>query len=637
MRVRRNDIYPHSIKQRQIKKAALKRRFRTEFQELLKSEHYATSNTNFYRTYVRVPDHIDEIVSFRESFSDEILTVTGARGIGKSAAIRYVYNLESSVKIESNRLIIPFYIDNYVKKENFEAKFVNTLSESCDKILKKYNIDLSIADFVSFISENKESILGEPHLYGEIMGIDISPDITATDIKSQSKLVYYIMLLKYLVIEAEISMVTFIADDFESADSAFEFQRDVVLLFLSTRNCLMNTYPYSKNFCVKLMFGNRPATFRMLRGDNGANGYSAAAEHQLSRPAPISEIVKNRIEDVYETINSGRRGGLPVEFYSKGSREKWESSYYILSKIIDQIQDRYGNFLVGLSNFDLRMAFYNILVILDNSNWYEANISDNLEGAFKIEENVYHINDVNIMNCLALESNVYYNSVNSKLPNIFINYDPEESDLISAYLVKMFVTEGANVTYSMFEKATIVEKLSLIFGKVKVDRYIDRILEYFLEPNREILRKEKIDSKIYFISQPAMFYIYNACEKSSAVIQLICEDMYLTKLYKRNDEIVPVALENQENQLIHALEFIKFVADREISILKNAIEFGEKSTIRDILDIFGSVPVCRHLLGGVMNSIRRRFAHDHYPSRIADTLQSVSMKVGECEKLIGGK
>ncbi len=285
MRARRIDIYPHSIKQRQIKKAALKRRFRTEFQELLKSEHYAASNTNFYRTYVKVPDHIDEIVSFRESFADEILTVTGARGIGKSAAIRYVYSLESSVKIEAGRLTIPFYIDNYVKKEKFESKFVNTLSEACEKILTEYNMSISIADFVDFVSENKESILGEPHLYSEIMGIDIAADITATDIKAQSKLVYYIMLLKHLIIDAKINMVTFIADDFESADSSFEFQRDVVLLFLSTRNCLMNTYPYSKNFCVKLMFGNRPATFRMLRGDDGANGYSAAAEHQLSRPS----------------------------------------------------------------------------------------------------------------------------------------------------------------------------------------------------------------------------------------------------------------------------------------------------------------------------------------------------------------
>ncbi len=283
------------------------------------------------------------------------------------------------------------------------------------------------------------------------------------------------------------------------------------------------------------------------------------------------------------------------------------------------------------------MTFYKILVILDNSSWYEANISDNLEGAFKIEDNMYHINDVNIMNCLALEANYYYNSVNSKLPNIFINYEPEDSDLISAYLVKMFVTEGANVTYAMFEKSTIVEKMSVVFGRVKVERYIDRILEYFLDPNREILRRELIGGEKYYISQPAMFYIYNACEKSSAVVQLLCEDMYISEVIKRREEIVAVSQENQEKQLIHALDFIEFIADREIKILRNAIHYGEKATIRDILDIFGMVPVCRHLLGGVMTSIRRRFAHDSYPQRIADTLQSVSMKVGECENLIGGR
>ena len=633
MRKRRSEFIKAHDKYRRPPSSSLKRIFRTEFSELLKSEHSATGNTNFYRTYVDLPEHTDEIKSFRDSFSDEILTVTGAKGIGKSSAIRYTYGLSSNPKFENNHLIIPFYIDNYLYKIDFEKKFTNAIRSACDLISENNNINFNPQSFYDFIIGNRQSLLSHEYFMNKIDIAYIDKIESLGDLKNKSDIIYYIMYIKYLMVTEGCSSITLIADDFESASSSFDFQVEIVSIFLAVRNCLLNTTPHDKLYSVKLLFGNRPSTFRMLQRNPTINGYSSAGEHQILKPAPVADIVRRRMDDVTTTIQNKGSGPLPAEFYAPTSKEKWEESYIVLNKIIETISKRYGNFLIGLQNYDIRRTFISILNILDNSYWYESNVSDNLEGAFRVSQNLYHINDINILYSLVMKSGYIYESVNPWLPNILLNYEGVESDFIATYIAKIYYTENRK-NFSSFKEGEIKNRLSLIYSPTIIERYFDRIVAYLEDRERPLLRRDMINKESIITSQPSLLYLLNALRKSSALVQMYAEDTYVEYSGTHYNNIEsPISLLNQEEQLFQCIDFSEKIFLRELQIIETASKMKKSSFSREYKENFGSESISKICLTGIELSLKRRYSGHAYPvdirkkyencNRITNAIQNI--------------
>lgn len=606
MRQRLRDVIPLGDRARRVPKSDLKRTFRTELINLLKTEHYASSNTNFYRTYVEDPDIGPELDDLYISGDDEIITITGPRGIGKSSILRFKFGLDANARIRDRKLIVPFYVDNYVYKNEFESKLANSLAESAKLISEEFGIKYDAKSVVEFIIKNKASILGTDLLADKNIGAINRGDILLKDLSIDSPVIYYLMLLKFLVVNSPVKDVIFIADDLESA--TYDFQLSVVMRLLAVRNCLMHTSPFEKNFSAKLVFATRPATHHHFLSDRQANGYSIAREFRIKFPPKVSDVIEKRFNDALYIIESGIRGPLADEFYQKSNKARWEYAYGVVKRIIEQITNRYSYFLSGIANYDVRWTMEIIFDAVSNAYWFEHRFQEEIAGAFKIENNIYHLNDINVIQSIGLKDNFIYDSTTSRIPNVLINYQDPSADLMSFYLMKIFSADYVD-DYVQITRNDIKKRLSTIYYDVIVDRYLDRILNYFSDKKRSVIRREIISGVELFISQPSIYYIEKAILESNAFLILYRDDLYLPNDVLRPEiRHVATSLELIERQFLVCLELATYFSLEEKKIISSRIKTSSEAEF--FISNFGKRTASNYLYTGLGNSIRRRFGSD---------------------------
>lgn len=501
--------------------------------------------------YVRNPidSRIDDFIS---SKIDKILVVTGPRGGGKSASVQFKFGTGAKPKfLNSNSIVIPFYFDSLsgVEDTYFISHVHGQINAACTELKKICRY--SPVDLYKFIQDTKSSVIESLPISPEVFGISDHVSML-NKIDEVSPLAYAICSLKFLANHSGINDIYLIADDMESVRGSALI--DVCKSLLTSQRCMKHDAGFTRNYKVKLLISMRPATFEMIEDNDLLNGFDLGIPIQLF-PVDIREIFERKFH-----FQVGQSEEVEI-------RKKWSDARSILVRVVSTVHDRHGDLFLGLSNYNIRMAFNFLRELIRNSYWFERIENNELvRGSANLQENRYITTDAAVVRGLSLTKYSLYNS-NDKHPitNIFYNSPIQTSDYMSLLLIQYLYAYRNSEKYTVFnfnKFSKFIEKLIHVpSDSIIISNYIDYLIKH------NAIRRSKMDASV-LITQPKIWYIWSMLSKTSVFVECFSDDVYMIHPSVAANWIdVKASADLGENVFFSAFDFVNHVLDAELRLV----------------------------------------------------------------------
>ncbi len=276
------------------------------------------------------------------------------------------------------------------------------------------------------------------------------------------------MYLKYLLSESGIMFRNFILiyDDLESlnGDSQHILIRDLLTLY----ECLKNRKTSSHKTLLKFMFCLRTTTYSNLATRPDYDTHRVKRPFSLKKYPPLGELFEKRFNLCVENFNL---------LQEAGNKETWKVAKDILMLLSQRLDSCSKDLLIRLNNYNVSDALEDFTKILTNRKWTQKN--KNLSQSFKIKEEEYYINNVNIFRVLFMgENDVYVNDTLYSYPSIFLEGQNRQQDFWCLYVL-MFYSKR----YKKFLRTNSYDHLA-----VDEDEIMDALYAIFI--NSEIRTDE---------------------------------------------------------------------------------------------------------------------------------------------------
>lgn len=421
------------------------------------------------KVYISVDKELeDEIVMFFDEKVDGICPLIGAKGIGKTHMIMNVLKkYYNDTNIKSNKVFIEevgndeYDIVLCCAHEKYNKSILSELTKLLyyrvqtisHNIHKQFNIpDIEYSDLEHYIDELKGEVLfylGEPKDYA-----------------------VQTMHLKYLLSESGINFRNFVLiyDDLESLNG--EAQHTLIGDLLALYECLRNKKSNSHKTLLKYMFCLRTTTYSNLSSRSDYDTHRVKRPLLLRKYPSLSELFERRFDLCVRNFNL---------LQEAGNKDSWVKAKEILMDLSQRLDNCSKDLLVKLNNYNISDALEDFARILSNRKWTQKN--KNVSESFKIREEEYYINNVNIFRVLFMgESDVYINNTMFCYPTIFIEGQNRRQDFWCLYLLLFF-----SKRYNKYLRTSSYNHLS-----VNEEEAIDVICSVFSEVSNESIIKKSL-------------------------------------------------------------------------------------------------------------------------------------------------
>lgn len=620
------------------KKNQINRKFNDIFSILFDPNYYeGTEFGKFYKeindkgkskVYVEDPleKSLDEIMQEK---GDIIKYLVGFTGIGKTTLLRNYFGIFSrDVKIKDESLIIyiSFYYANLSSdkpQKSVEDEIIKYYSRAI-QLLCKNNLQINFAEysfwegFYNFIEHNKPTILAARDLVPDISIIaERREDNKKGDKKEniieklqnackENRIDYYASLLKYILKDnSQIKNIIFIYDDIESKEGIFH--RPLVEVARHIHSC----FSTNRDINVKTIVSLRAYTYR----SNIDRQLEARRESVKNNTILKREAVNPH--DIFE-----KRFNYIKEYIIKDADKKAEEQLFLVE---NEIERKFGKFVLPLVNMNLCHAMQMYYSILTNVRWISVNEQE-IDGKFKVNALYYRLTAETIFKAVACGEKEWYSAENNKFfPNILHN-DKKDTDLLGLYVIRYMLHKNADDLYG--------------------ERYIDgdviinEITNVFVSSRDLIGKKEIWQSKLFYIVQyfhnegvllRSIYDIENLAEeqierkyegryklylspRGKCLYWLLPQNALLLELYR--DDIVTDLVNNdkltsrltEKETLVYLLQYVKVLFEHEKGYIRNA---GE--SLNQYQEYFGEEFITAMVLEGIIKNIK-----SYYPDRDAE-------------------
>lgn len=626
MRVRLSDTLQDRA--RPSHTGTLDAQFGDYFAVLLDPEHSGEDQEKINENYIKNPPIDNQIKRFIDRRKNVMTAITGPKGIGKSTTIRQFFGVlqqPSFSSFDEKTIIIPFYIDSYnIKQINENLKLAaksiitSQIRNSSRLIHEKFSLNLDDKSFANFINTHKSQLLEDIN-----QPLDASLEERVLFFRENKPYAYVAELLKYALIRSPVNRVILIVDDLES--SSYEEHKEIILGLMRLRECLKSTGKQPRNYKVEFIFSVRPATLKHLNDDIQIDGFNIRNPISFRTPVDFAAILNRRFSNIITRVHSGKKfinNEVPDEIETI---EKWESSFSVLSRVINAISENQSDLIASLCNYDFRMAQNELVSCLENSRWFEVQSHD--EGAFEILDQNYRTTDAGIIKSLALkELNSFLPSKDGIVSNIFYNYRDEKLDLCIIMILRFFMQNYKNYGIGKsISKSEIRDALFTCYDEYTVVQSIDDILSHMSWAG--LLRDEKvfnnstkkIETKYILMNRGPK--LIESLKQTSVFLEIFRDNTFLDMKNIRNfSKSNPTALYSPMDRHLAIADFIDQIITWEWRLKDRSRDLG---TLEEYDDRFSKYVISHSCIIGFEKSMKRFFFNrETKRTRIPNSLSS---------------
>lgn len=571
---------------------------------------------------------------------DSITVLIGYQGIGKSTDIRHSYQImNDAIKLdkEHSTVIFPSFFRGVVSgisTKDVSAVFSDIRNDLAKKICA---VCEALEDEIPDLISNFTSEVGKEKFFELFKQTNPKALANYNSLERESKeqkvanaykndyFIYIATKLKYYLScpLCNYHKILIILDDIESLPD-IGYQKQMVSQYMRLYACLRNLpiMDESEKVYIKVLLSVRPLTYRLLKNEkiqiNARNIYKLE-----------SVDLKKYFEKKYTLLPSNTR-----------EKEEWKNAYDILVHLSEKFEGKYANMIKRLVYMNIRETFKVYYDILGNFTWLARDSSTN-EG--KIE---YIINNITVIRALACNvGKVYYNDIESLIPNIFYDTTDKENLLLGLYIISYFVQKQHGI-WEYGENAVSVQKICVefqdIFGKENIDKeklmehinylYETGILNVSIMDRSEYGKDKLLEANLIHLSSKG-YEIWSMLSADSVSMEMYREDFY--QEYDRqeggNQFLSSYELMDLNMQLLAFL--LVYAMIREFCLIeKNKIEMAiNNGTYGKYLSWFGSEPIVSHLKKGVDNSVS--YSGNSGNSDILERSQELDRMISEMKNL----
>ena len=584
---------------------------------------YGSYNTDGYISVC--PEAEEAIMSALTNDIDEIVPITGSTGIGKTYTL--LYCIKTHYKTEQIPTNHPklwsnddgtydlFYYSDFNLTEPYLLEdpanlICAKIKAMCECVMNCFGV--SEPDIEHYIHCNKLEVKYYP-----------------TEKKHYQQELYKLTILLSMD-SVKIKNIVFIFDDLESLDELRQFA--VMKAFLALYENFKSKS--ESRYTSKFFFALRSSTYYNLYKNDFYNTHRARKAYCIYAAPSLSEVFEKRFHIIMES----------EKVKKAKNKESWSQAKDILVKICERVDASYANLLLKLNNNNISNALDDFLNIVSNRRWTQK--SANTAESFKINENDYYINDMNIMRILCQgEQKVFFPSTLTSIRCILPapGVDPC-ADLISFMILQAFqyrsgVFVGNDISdVKLLTQSKIIEQITeclispidkeYIHKKSKIASIVHEAFIYFSE-NRFI--RENINPLIF--SDEAMYFLLPRGEQifklffSQSILFTIFRDTFYldNKVYN-----VKCSCDLSYSELLEeAFKYEEQLLELEKSLFSKIIA---NNKMRAYTSFWGYWSASESFLNGISKSVNQ-FYKSGVDENIKLRIKDLQLKVNELTEL----
>jgi hypothetical protein len=507
-----------------------------------------------------------------------------------------------------------------ISLDNVQRVLTSQIQSAAEFLAHEKNISFTDSDIYDFVHTHKSQLV----TYADLP-VDANADIRMAKFRECNTYGYATELLKYALHKANVEHVILIVDDIESCE--YSVQKELVKGVLKLRDCLKNVGSLKRKYVPDYIFTCRPATFKLLKVDPEIDGFSVGYPIAIQRPASLSEIVQKRFDYAIKMIGEGRTVGNVGTLSDVKNLDSWKEAYRTFEIVLSRLTTIHEAMIVDLCNHDVRRALIDLQETLRNSRWYESRSHE--AGAFTIDERDYNFASAGLLRALVLRENEYFSDeLDSVVPNLFMNREAPEYDLMLLHVIKLFFEKARSQKVSTLKKSDIKSALRLCYPKEVVNNCFDDVINY--ARNTEILREERVPNgkrrtTSLVVPMNKAFALWKLCKTRSVFLEFFRDNTFLEHRLVANfplSRTLGTSRLPAEQKFILCADFVCEIAESEHAILAYVSDSGRS---KQYAKAFGNRLISRHIYWGLRNSIRRSYPkRDGRPTMPKDVARAIS-------------
>lgn len=318
--------------------------------------------------------------------------------------------------------------------------------------------------------------------------------------------------------------------------------------------------------------------------------------YDLVQPAAVSDIVKAR-EKTFGV--------------SKKDSVKWNDAVKVVNTVLDKMDNTVGDFVLQLYLKDIRKSMQKMKDLI-LARGLQQKSEEETYGYFKIDSiDQYDLSRVNLIKVIGMDNRKFYSDASSIIPNLLRNSQGHDIELFLLLTLKYFLRKCSfqeptwenNISISSF-----YQEMHDIFGyddnnfKLRFEDSVYYMLRHRLllrsadQPQNEVpgLSLDEISKIERVYVSGASVKLWEELSRSSALFQLFLDDIWFDENLSYFDE--------NGNDIEHCMMYINKLYEKERYIYNNPAN-NSISHERSYIEAFGTTPICKQLLVGVIESL----------------------------------
>lgn len=578
-------------------------------------------------------------------FKDKSLVFTGLTGSGKTTILRHVFGLEKNANmsvIQEDALIIP--IDFNRSQSSGQDAILSGLRSAIQKIVDMYRIDYPDVEnkkFYEYIDSRRSDLLflNPKHNRSTLYQERLNTFLEKMPIAFASFQLQYSMDQEM----CNLKLVVLIVDNIEAfTESGAKNARirclEPLIKAFKLADCIDQRGEVT-DWCFNMIIACRHHIWRIMKGefmDNTQENVllqsyvTTERPYDLANPVKINSIIKKR-----------------EEVFSRKQRDvqKWNDAVKVVNTVLQTMENSIGDFILQLELKDFRKSMSKMQELILHKGLQKKS-DEEIMGAFQIDSvEQFDLTRVNLIKVIGLGDKKYYADSNSIIPNLLFNSQDIGMELYPLLTLKYFLVQ-CNFKEPAWDMpvsvTTFREKMKTIFQyedsvlNCRFENSIRYLIRHRLllrsadQPQNEVpgLSSDDIKKVEYVYVSGAAVKLWEELGKSSALFQLFLDDIWL-------DEDSDY-FEDDGNDIEHCVKYLKILHQIEQEIYNRAQNLSFKAA-KDYIKEFGSTPICKQLVDGLIASLEAISTSDYLRSqgRIStakETLKKAKVLSGRLEK-----
>ena len=635
MRAKYNSIFTNSVN---TEKSHIEKYLGEEIETILNPDATSIHGVAFDEIYVNMPVIEAQLLPLTtHNLCDRCVFLTGVTGCGKTSVLRHTFHIEKSVHINGASLYIPVSFDHalYARTpENTKDYFTNIIKVACEilereihKTQKTVNDD-GFIDFIRIVRHDDLQFNDAADSNACLAALDM--------LKRKNRIEYYCLRLKYYLTELpEINHVVLIVDDIEAV--GYKNELTPIDIGLSIWTCLKRPpedeeLKIQKTWSTSVIISCRHYVYRMINSRLIERKYvlDSGIDSQTIESYPIDDEIN--IPESVRLVSIIEERVQKLRFARKDKR--WDDAWAVVSYILNQVDEGFGDFIVALSINNIRKALSVLKSVVLNKRWIQRSWAKEggVPGAFSINcISEYNLSPPCLLRAIGLKEGNVYSHEDSIIPNIISNAIDECSDFILLLTIKAFInqTNSSLINWrTSLDCNRTANKIKRLLREVECHAYVDEAIQHLIL-SRLLLRSQNqaqddgIDInkdnvreiRNVYVSKAA-FAMWSQLGQSSVLLELFTDDVYIDMNLQKTTKHSNSLIDNKTFE--RCINYLTELIECERTLRFEAKNDGKS---REMNILIGNEFITNHLLSGMILSRRSYYKNSTDFKEELDCLQ----------------